>query len=350
MNINVARTLEDLPSPLAGRLSVQNGTSLFQSVEWFQCLVDHGGFESSDLRILHGENLDWALMMHRQPNGRMVSLSNYYSPQFAVSGTPSADEWAKLPDAVMSEAGSAGCVELRHLKPDVAGSEALIDAIRQGRFPVETLPQTTNWYSPIATSSFDAFMADRPSRLKNTLRRATRRLEQDHAVAFELVDGKGPALEPAIDAYSQVYAGSWKPAENHPSFIPAFIRLAAVHGHLRLGVLRVDGKPVAAQLWLRDGAVSHIYKLSHDPRFQSYSVGSILTARMFGHAIEADGVQVVDFGTGDEAYKRDWVTHERKILQMQAIDPRRPRGLALMARRRVARLLRDRRHRAGSDS
>jgi hypothetical protein len=48
---------------------------------------------------------------------------------------------------------------------------------------------------------------------------------------------------------------------------------------------------------------------------------------MFGAAIDADHVGLIDFGTGDDAYKADWMDRTRPLHRFTAYDLWRPRGL-----------------------
>ena len=38
----------------------------------------------------------------------------------------------------------------------------------------------------------------------------------------------------------------------------------------------------------------------------------------------SDGVKRVDFGTGNDAYKRDWMNRHRKLWRIEAFNPSRP--------------------------
>ena len=78
--------------------------------------------------------------------------------------------------------------------------------------------------------------------------------------------------------------------------------------------MRVDHEPAAAQIWLISGRRATIYKLAYDERFAPLSIGSILTKTMFDHVLENDGVSEIDYGVGSERYKRDWMSHSRRVI------------------------------------
>jgi len=45
------------------------------------------------------------------------------------------------------------------------------------------------------------------------------------------------------------------------------------------------------------------------------------------HALDIDRVHEVDYLTGDDAYKKDWMSARRERWGMVAFNPRTPRGL-----------------------
>lgn len=336
MGIVVTPSLEGLPPELAARLSHGAGTPFFRSLEWFQCLVEADVFAATDVRVFHPRERRWALMMRQRADGGLDSLANFYTPEFGASGEAPDAELTALMDALV-EHGGHGVVELRNVKRGTLAGDALAAACARCRYPVLAAAQHVNRYEPVAGVTAQDYLRARSSRLRNTIRRGRNRLQREHGFEVVLVNGPRPDLERFIHAYEHVYAESWKPPERHPEFVPRLIRQCAELGLLRLGVLFVGERPVAAQLWILDGGVAHIYKLAHDPRFESYSVGSLLTARMFEQAIDDDRAELIDFGMGDERYKGDWVSHRRTIERLQLVDPRRPRGAARLLRHAAGR-------------
>src|SRR3546814_4203922 len=74
-----------------------------------------------------------------------------------------------------------------------------------------------------------------------------------------------------------------------------------------MGVARIAGEPVAAQYWTVEDGTAFIHKLAHVEDSPKASPGTLLSAALFRHVIEVDRVARVDFGTGNDAYKRDWM-------------------------------------------
>ena len=68
--------------------------------------------------------------------------------------------------------------------------------------------------------------------------------------------------------------------------------------------------------------------------------GSLLTAHMYKQAIEVDKVAEIDFGVGEETYKRDWTDSRRQLVDLQAINRQALRGSLLSMRMSVRDALR----------
>ena len=102
------------------------------------------------------------------------------------------------------------------------------------------------------------------------------------------------------------------------------MRATAAGGRLRLGVLRrgVDGVAVAAQYWVLGGGQAWLLKLAHAEESRAASPGPALTALMVRHLLERDGVRALDFGRGDDPYKRLWVGQRRQRMGLVLADPR----------------------------
>ena len=248
-----------------------------------------------------------------------------------------------LIETVVAAARRAGHARLRldTLPREAPAFDALVTAIHARGWPLRTYFHFGNWFETVAGLRYDDYLARRPSRLRNTIARKRRQLEKAHDVDFEIC--RSPAeVAAAVAGYEAIYAESWKPAEPFPAFTPGLARSAAANGALRLGICRLDGVPAAAQIWLTCGGRATIFKLTDAARHRRRSLGTVLTAEMMRHALEVDQVREVDFGRGDDAYKRDWLSQRRERWGILACNPRSFRGLAAAGRHLLLPALRDR--------
>ncbi|HEX8886352.1 MAG TPA: GNAT family N-acetyltransferase, partial [Noviherbaspirillum sp.] len=310
----------DLPTQASGLFEhsvTQRG--LFFSLPWFSHLAASGLEGDARLRLygVHEKgNGSPALMLPmREVAGsygvrRLEGLSNWYSSLYGIVGEVQSDQRQAINALVASIAAERprwDVLDLHPLDPADPSFAALLQALRAAGMATQRYFCFHNWYLDVAGRCYDDYAAGLPSRLKNTLKRKGRQLEKSGRARFDIVTG-GEQLESAIAAYEKVYAASWKSPEPSPDFMPGLMRLCAAQGWLRLGIATVDGEPAAAQLWIVCAGVASIYKLAYDERFASLSVGSLLTERLMRHVIDIDRVREVDYLTGDDAYKRDWMS------------------------------------------
>src|SRR5260370_38134266 len=93
-------------------------------------------------------------------------------------------------------------------------------------------------------------------------------------------------------------------------------------GWLRLGVAYTGARPAAAQVWSVNNGTASIYKIAYDQKFKELSVGSYLTMHLMERAIDVDKVREIDYLSGDDRYKSDWMSHRREHWGILAMNPR----------------------------
>jgi CelD/BcsL family acetyltransferase involved in cellulose biosynthesis len=103
------------------------------------------------------------------------------------------------------------------------------------------------------------------------------------------------------------------------------MRKLAEAGWLRLALCHLEGRPIAAQLWVVAGSTATVLKLAHDQQFDKQSPGTALTAFAIRTLMERDPVDTLDFGRGDDPYKRGWTTRRTLHIGVQSVRvARRP--------------------------
>jgi hypothetical protein len=178
------------------------------------------------------------------------------------------------------------------------------------------------WSDSIAGLSFDQYLSQRDGALREVVRRKGRRMERDGA-SFEIVIADG--IEQAVADYEAVYAKSWQASEPFPNFQPTLIRALAGAGWLRLAFCRMEGRPVATQLWAVVSGRATVLKLAQDQAFDRYSPGTVLTAFAIRELMARDRIDTLDFGHGDDPYKRAWVGQRTPHIGVLWANPiRRP--------------------------
>ncbi len=216
---------------------------------------------------------------------------------------------------------------------------AWVAAARASRLAVLRFDCFGNWHEPVAGLDWQAYLAARQGALRETIRRRLRRAERDNRVTVRIVQHP-EEIEAGIAAYEDVYARSWKEPEPFPLFNAALMRVGVQAKWLRLGILRVDDRPVAVQLWAVEHGVATVLKLAHDEAYKAMSPGTVLTAWMLRHLLDAEHVSEIDFGRGDDGYKQGWANQRRQRIGLVLVNPFRPAGLMLLARHGLGRVRR----------
>ncbi len=284
-----------------------------------------------------------ALVLHASADGagrRLVSLANAYSVEHGVLYPPDSNletGFAAILDAVLDETPRWDGIVLSELDPRDPAYRAAATALRRAGFLVECGFTSGTWYEDTTAMSFSDYVAARPSELRNTWGRKRRRLLGTGRLKTAFFIGSA-GIDQAIADYDTIYAQSWKPAEAFPHFIPALIRLAAEKRVLRLGISTLDGVPAAAQFWIVWNGRAVIYKLAHDKRFDEFSLGTLLTMAMAEWVLGDDHPHEINFGRGDDPYKKLWLPRRRERWGIAAANPRTSRGLRSGLKREAAKL------------
>ena len=256
---------------------------------------------------------------------RLGALANYYSfaygPMF--EGEPSPDvRFALLRRIATDLRARYRRVSLYPLvEEDTA--DLLRRAFAAGGWIALLTDRGENHVLDLRGRNFVIYWAQRPGALRSSVRRKGR----SERYGFEIHETVTDAL---WHDYTTVYAASWKNAEPWPAMIRSIADEAAARGALRLGFAREDGRAVAMQLWTIEGKVACIHKLAHDSAEDAGSPGTLLSHHMFRHMIDTEKVARIDYGTGGNAYKRDWMDVVRPMQRLDCFDPRKA-GLWLPA-------------------
>lgn len=332
-NIQCYNEISALP-PSSGELFRRAEQDSFDlSSDWFQLIVSSA--LPKDTRPLFyvmkraGEiRLILPLLLQSVADGHQVqALTTFYSSIYRPL----------LAENVTSEELA---VLLRHVVKDTTAGKLRIDAMDTSNPSFSILEKALrlsglvtfrffcfgNHHHFTKGQSFEEYFKERPSQLRNIVRRREKKFLADGRGRLEIVT-TGNRLDDCIRAWEKVYSSSWKLSEPYPHFMPGLIRLCAERGWLRLGLAYYDDAPIAAQIWIVNHGRAAIYKLAHDEKFSAFSAGTLLTVHLMRHVMDVDKVAEVDYLIGDDAYKKDWMSHRRERWGIVAYNPSTLMGL-----------------------
>jgi hypothetical protein len=262
-------------------------------------------------------------------SGRLSALANWYSfrwmPQFDDPNC--ADNGDALTSAFKAARRHGFRLTMAPVPEEGGVAEQIRAALRKAGWTMASVLVSRSHWLETDGRNFADWWDARPGRLRSTVARKAKKGVVAFTIHTDFDDTRW-------DEYEAVYTASWKGAEGNPAYLRDWARASAREGALRLGIARIDGRPVAAQFWTVDSGTAHIHKLAQisDETIESYSPGTLLSHALFAHAFDVDRVARIDFGTGDDGYKRDWMEQSADLVAITAVDLRQPRGWWSLAR------------------
>jgi CelD/BcsL family acetyltransferase involved in cellulose biosynthesis len=261
-------------------------------------------------------------------HGVVRSATNYHTPDYALLAV---DDAALRTLAIALLAGGRQ-VRLEFVDSSEPTVSLFRAAAEQARFRV--LSRVLERPPYVATDgTWSDYERSRDSALLRDLRRRRRRLAEQGSVAFEIVDGS-QRLSTMLDECFLVEQSGWKGTSgtaiaSQPATRAFYSRVAeqaAARGELRLAFLRLDGRPIAAQLAIEAGGAFTVLKLGHDEAFARFAPGKLLIQSVLEHCFASQVITRLDFSGHDDPYKMEWATGRRELLVLQAFR-RSPAGL-----------------------
>ncbi|MGB7374478.1 GNAT family N-acetyltransferase [Pontixanthobacter sp.] len=290
----------------------------FGRAEWAELLVQSGAVPL--IAAAHDGSRSAALPLMRA-NGRLEPLANWYNFTWEPAGSLDAELLRAVASALRTQTHRVTVWPV----PDEHGAATMLEtAFTSGGWSVTREACDHNHVLEVNNRSFDTYWASRSGRMRTTLKRKAKKVDvtlHDHFDAE------------AWAAYEEIYRHSWKPKEGDTAMLRAFARQEGAAGRIRLAVALNGALPVAAQFWTVENGTAYIHKLAHLEEHKQLSAGTTLTAALFKHVIDTDRVTLVDFGTGDDAYKRDWMEMDRPRYRLDCLDPRQPKAWPALAKR-----------------
>lgn len=300
----------------------------FNRLEWFKNITQLDVNNDLFLCVASGGEAISALPL-RKSHVRLDSFINWY----AFIWRPLASDTEASPALLQAMARDlrkrAKRIVLSPLPDEDNTATMLEQAFRTAGWFVQRQACDINHVLRINGRSYAAYLAERPGTLRTTLARKGKRVNVSICNEFQ---------QDKWDTYEEIYANSWKPSEGNPAFLKQFAQTESAAGRLRLGIAHHDDRPVAAQFWTVENGTAYIHKLAHRADAQRLSPGTTLTAGLMEHVIDNDRVELVDFGTGDDTYKSDWMEEVRLRFRLDCHNPMRVASWPHIARAALRRL------------
>ena len=339
-------SFDELPVEVTALWEQAGAVQPFLSLAWFRNLHTHVGADLGELVIYVLFACDdqplCILPCGRRTDTKhgeiqLTALANYYSICYDIVVDEGVGDRGQVIAQFMGALARESGWDSLTLFPVRGGAELerLRAAASANMLAAASFFETANWSETI--TDLDQYRASRSSQMRSTLKRRTSRMVRDTQHRYEVVT-ELTEVPRAVADFNRCYAASWKVPEPYPHFIEGLASLAAKRDWLRLGLLYINEQPAAGQLWLVNRGVASIYKLAYDAQFQEYSPGTLLTMHLLEHVVRQDQVTHVDFLTGDDGYKRDWMSTRDELWRLRIGNLRRWRGIVVAGYDRLRKL------------
>jgi len=341
MEIETAASAGELPEA-ALRLIAEAGGPFYGRAWWDVVLSDAmpSGAAACFVAVRGGDGVLALVPMLRQGR-RLDSLTTVYTCEYApllAGGLDRATRIAALA-AFARFCRSSGVTRLDAVPAEWDGWPDLLAGARQAGLRTLRFDHFGNWHEDVRGLDWATYLLRRPGALRETVRRRLKRAGKLPDARFALLT-RPEEMDRAAEAFESVYRRSWKQPEPYPAFNVALMRAMAGLGALRLGLWSIGEEPVAVQFWVVMAGRAIVLKLAHDEAYKAHSPGTVLTALMLRHLLDQEHVAEIDFGRGDDGYKKDWAARRRQRIGVLLVNPWRPSGALALLRHAAGRIRR----------
>jgi CelD/BcsL family acetyltransferase involved in cellulose biosynthesis len=182
-------------------------------------------------------------------------------------------------------------------------------------------------YITLADRAWPEYLARLDGHHRSNFKRRLNNLGRNFSVTFDWARNE-PERAEALRALVELHGMRWRERGGSTAlYSPALLafhdqwtRRALERGWLRLFVMRLDGRPVAALYGLRYRDAFYFYQTGFDPEFARHGVGQVTVGLTIQHAIE-DKAREYDLLHGAERYKFDWAPEVREIGSIELYPP-----------------------------
>lgn len=157
--------------------------------------------------------------------------------------------------------------------------------------------------------SFEEYMRKFSSKSRNNLRRSVRKLQRDtgaevHVSRITFPEQVDSFVDSAVEISKTTY--QWRllgSGLRSPAILKRNLRFLAERGWLRCYLLRCGKEVCAFMICHQRNGLCHSPTIGYNPRWEGYSVGTILQLLVIEDLFAYDRPAVFDFGTGSGAQK-----------------------------------------------
>jgi CelD/BcsL family acetyltransferase involved in cellulose biosynthesis len=196
-------------------------------------------------------------------------------------------------------------LDLKHVRPDSSVLKSLVPLTEKRKYKVITEQQAVS-YEMDLPSSFEEYLNMLSTKQRHEVRRKMRRLTEEGKIDYRFID-KGGELASAVEIFFKMFVESRQDkaaflTDHMKEYFRLLVDKMSEIGLLKLGVLELDGKPIAEIMCFDYNDCIYLYNSGYDPKYVSLSAGLLSKVYAIQDSIEK-GKKKFDFLKGAEPYK-----------------------------------------------
>ena len=317
---------DELPESSNTLFAQAEKDSLFFSRHWFENLVTTALEDDQDklLACVIEKDIVLAILpLIKRNNKEWTSLHHLYTSLYTLLLVEDKQQDTLTCLAKGLKQLPFNSLTLEPIAEDDANINNLRQALESAGLSCYRYARFFNWFHQLQGQTFKDYMEARPPKVRNTIARKQRKLEREHNYEIRLHTESD--VQQGMADFNTVYKASWKATEPFGNVIEGFTNNFSKQAWTRLAILYIEGQPVAAQLWFVVHKKASIFKLAYDENWKQYSLGSILTKYLMEIVIDTDKVEEIDYLTGNDRYKQDWMSDRRQRWRLVCKHEHKPK-------------------------
>jgi CelD/BcsL family acetyltransferase involved in cellulose biosynthesis len=196
-------------------------------------------------------------------------------------------------------------LDLAHVRPDATVLNFLSPFAAEKGYAVESVKEDVS-YEMELPSTFEAYLESLTTKQRHEVRRKLRRFTEEGDIKYRFISQE-PELSTALETFFRMFVDSRQDkaaflTDKMKEYFKTLVGALAGAGLLRLGVLELDGKPVAEILCFEYQSCMYLYNSGYDPQYIGLSAGLLSKVLAIKDSIEK-GIKKFDFLKGPEPYK-----------------------------------------------
>ena len=196
-------------------------------------------------------------------------------------------------------------LNLAHLRPDSTVLTSLVPLTAEKGYTVETVKEDVSYEMDLPVT-FEAYLESLTTKQRHEVRRKLRRFTEEGDIKYRFISQE-PELSAALETFFRMFVESRQDkaaflTDKMKAYFKTLVTALANAGLLRLGVLELDGKPVAEIICFEYRSCMYLYNSGYDPQYIGLSAGLLSKVLAIKDSIDK-GIKKFDFLKGPEPYK-----------------------------------------------